>query len=133
MFSKDVVQKVKDLSLEKLKNMNFDVDQYLIEEATGEVESLIDYKMIHQVCDNFHIDERENKIIFKTGDYLFGDYIVKNLKEAEYIILAIITLGYRIDKRVNDYFSESNYTKGMILDVIAGVFLEILTNNFGKR
>jgi uncharacterized 2Fe-2S/4Fe-4S cluster protein (DUF4445 family) len=133
MFSKDVVQKVKDLSLEKLKNMNFDVDQYLIEEATGEVQNLIDYKMIHQVCDNFHIDERENKIIFKTGDYLFGDYIVKNLKEAEYIILAIITLGDRIDKRVNDYFSESNYTKGMILDVIAGVFLEILTNNFWEE
>jgi len=42
MLSKDVVQRVKDLSLKKLKNMNFDVDQYLIEEATTEAQNLID-------------------------------------------------------------------------------------------
>lgn len=133
MFNKDAMKKIKSSVVEKLRNMNFDITENLIKEIDEllvEAESLIDYKVQQEIYDNFKIDQKENRIILNEKDYLLGKYIVKSLQKAEYIVLAIITLGERVDKRISDYFSCGDYTKGLILDTIAGVVLENLTINF---
>ena len=96
-----------------------------IDEAIKESYKIIDPKI---VFDRIHIkyDEEDKRIILKDGSIFKEEYVVRNLKDADYIVVAISTLGRAIDEKIKELFNQGDYLKGMIYDTIANAALEHL-------
>jgi len=82
---------------------------------------------------NFVLDAKNKKIIFKEELYFSGEYIFKNLEKAEEIVIAILTLGDKIEKKSAELFSQGEYLRGMIYDAVGSAALKDLNSSFFKK
>lgn len=60
----------------------------------------------------------KDKVILENSIVLEGEFISSKLKECDYIIVSLTTLGTEIDKIINASFEEGSYLKGMVIDNI---------------
>lgn len=78
----------------------------------------------------FEVDPRE-KTVWIKGRYRFkGDYIVRNLEGADWIVVAITTVGRGIDDLCDRCFEQGDYFKGLIYDAIGAAALNNLNRRF---
>jgi uncharacterized 2Fe-2S/4Fe-4S cluster protein (DUF4445 family) len=108
------------------------------EEIMDKIDKAIDdaYKFIKPkiVYDRYNVfyDEKDNKLILPNGDDFSEDYIVNHLKNAEYLVFAVITLGSSIEEKISQYFSSGDIMKGMIYDAISNSALDYLSRSLWK-
>ncbi|AEM79466.1 LOW QUALITY PROTEIN: Vitamin B12 dependent methionine synthase activation region [Thermoanaerobacter wiegelii Rt8.B1] len=100
-----------------------------IDIAIKESSQIIDAKICY---DEFKIqyDESKKQIILPDGSIFKDEYTVKNIKDADYIIMAIMTLGKEIDDKISYYFNNGDYMKGMIYESIGVAALDYLSKKF---
>lgn len=117
-----------------LKHLGYK-DDNISNEIIKEVEMAISesYKLIKpNICyDKFDVkyDEKTDEIILQDGSVFKGDYVIKNLKDADYIIMAVATVGDEMDKKIKGLFDNGDYFKGFLYDTIASDALEYLTKS----
>ncbi len=94
------------------------------------------YKMVEPQVSygifDFDLDEKNKRIIFADDICFHSEYIFKNLKNADKILVAILTLGDTIESKSADCFACKDYLTGMIYDAIGSVALNDLKRNFFK-
>lgn len=101
----------------------------LIEKTIEKSYNIITPKICYEKY-SFSLDEAAKKIIFENGNYFSGDYIVKKLAGADYLIVSVATLGSGIDKKALECFSNSDYLKGMIYNAIGDEALSYICRKF---
>jgi len=79
---------------------------------------------------NFIFEEGTNTIVFSQGVFFSDKDIVDELKSADNVVIAIMTLGDEMDKKILDLFSDNNYLKGMIYNAIGNCALDNLRKDF---
>ncbi len=106
---------------------------YVIEEqvarAIQAASKMVKPQVSYDIFD-FTLDEENKRIIFTDNIYFSDEYIFKNLKGADEILLAILTLGDVIENESADCFACKDYLMGMIYDAIGSVALNELKRNF---
>lgn len=119
---------LRNLGYKDIKKVPGDVHAE-VEKALEESSSLISPKVCYENF-NFTVDKSAKKILLSGGNYFSGDYIVKNLSSADYITVAITTLGPGIDEKSASYFQAGDYMRGMIFDCIGSSALNALNRLF---
>lgn len=121
----------KDLVLKYLGYKDGDVPEDIISEVEESIEE--SYKLIEpKICyEEFNIkyDVNKKEVILPDGSVFKDDYVIRNLKDADYIIMAVITIGDALDKKISQSFSDGDYMKGMVYDTIASTALEYLSKS----
>ncbi|MEM3859046.1 MAG: hypothetical protein QW478_06525, partial [Candidatus Micrarchaeaceae archaeon] len=69
-------------------------------------------------------------ILLPDGSIIEDGHIIESLRRANYIVMAVLTLGNKIDVKISDLFDRNDYMEGMIYDVIGNVALEYLGKIF---
>lgn len=72
----------------------------------------------------------KDKVILKNSTVLNGEFIADKLKNCEYIIASISTLGFEIDAIIEAAFEAGDYLKGMIVDNIGVTALNYINKFF---
>lgn len=98
-----------------------------IQVASKMVEPQVSYGIF-----DFALDEKNKRIIFTDDIYFYSGYIFEDLKNADKILAAILTLGDAIESKSADCFACKDYLTGMIYDAIGSVALNDLKKNFFK-
>ena len=102
-------------------------------DITDEVGECVDesYKFIKsKICfDRFQFKLKDG-ILLPDGSVITEEYVVKNLKDADFIVMAVLTLGNDIDDKISELFVRNDYMKAMIYDVIGNVALEYMGKRF---
>lgn len=112
------------------------VDTNVPKEITYEIDEVIEqsYELIEpKICykeNKIKYDKDKNEILLPNGNTFKEDYIVRNLKDANYIVSAVVTVGKKVSEKINETFSKGDYLKGMIYDVVANTALEHLRKSF---
>ncbi|SHF15676.1 Uncharacterized 2Fe-2 and 4Fe-4S clusters-containing protein, contains DUF4445 domain [Caldanaerobius fijiensis DSM 17918] len=100
-----------------------------VDEAISHSMSLIKPMVVYERLP-FEVNERE-KVVLVDGKYQFkGDYLIRNIKGADSLIIAITTIGPDIDELCDKHFSLGDYFKGMVYDAIGAAALGSLNRKF---
>jgi cobalamin-dependent methionine synthase I len=93
----------------------------IIKEEIAYTYSLLESKGIYQFLDIVSISE--NGIIITKQEHKFkvNKEIASLFKNAEYLVLAVVTIGFEIEKSVMEKFNEKDYIKAMALDAAGTV------------
>jgi len=79
---------------------------------------------------NIVADTTGHKILLKRNYSFSGEYIFNKLKMAEEVVVAILTIGNKVEDKGRVYFSQGDYLLGMIYDAIGSAALEDLKQSF---
>ena len=79
------------------------------------------------------VKTKDKKILLENGHCFSGSYIFNKLKEAEEAVIAILTIGSKIEEKSGVCFSQGDYLQGMIYDAIGSVALKDLKKSFFKK
>lgn len=75
--------------------------------------------------------DEENQIIFLNGQQqLTGSYVLKNTAHCDSIIMAISTIGEKLEEKIKESLEEKDTLKGLLLDAIGSAALMELNNKF---
>jgi len=105
-------------------------------EVLGELETVIEkvgeiiIPRVFYRTFGFTADEGSEKLITDSGKALTGEYVYNSLKTADYLIVAVSTLGAGMDRLCSQYFEEKDYPKGMMVDAIGISMLNTLNYTF---
>lgn len=76
---------------------------------------------------SFKIKEiKENTIYFGASYSFKSEYLSNKMKDSDLLYLAIYTIGNEIEEKINEYSNNSEMIRGMILDKIGVVALDII-------
>ena len=76
---------------------------------------------------SFKIKEiKEDTVHFGDGYSFKSEYLSNKMKDSESLYLAIYTIGNEIEEKINEYSNNSEMIRGMILDKIGVVALDII-------
>lgn len=112
------------------------VDTNVPKEITNEIDEVIgqSYELIEpKICYKeikIKYDKDKNEILLPNGNAFKENYVIRNLKDANYLVLAVVTVGKKISEKIEETFSKGDYLKGMIYDVVANTALEHLRKSF---
>lgn len=83
--------------------------------------SLLESKGIYQFLDIVSISENGIIITEQKHGFRVNEKIASLLKNAEYLLLAVVTVGPKIEKAVQEKFQSNNYMSAMALDAAGTV------------
>ena len=112
---------------QKLSSMVENQVNMAIREASMIAEPQINYDIFEVT-----VNTKDKKVLFKNNFCFSGEYIFNKLKKAEQVVIAILTLGSKIESKSRDFFSQGDYLMGMIYDAIGSVALKDLQKSFFK-
>lgn len=78
----------------------------------------------------FKVDEEKSVVVVDSKYQFKGDYLIRNIRGADSLVIAITTIGPEIDNICDRYFSQGDYFKGMIYDAIGAAALGSLNRKF---
>ncbi len=78
----------------------------------------------------FDVDLAARRLIFPNGEFFSGDYVVKKLAKADYLILVVATIGKQIERLSTECFSKGHVLDALIFDCIGNVALDSLMAAF---
>ena len=95
----------------------------LIEEGKKLAEPVAIYK------DFWVKGSREHAIILEGADFdLLGASIVHHLWNSEGVTLFVVTIGHKLEKRIQDFTKEGSMSNAVILDTVGSVAVESVTD-----
>jgi uncharacterized 2Fe-2S/4Fe-4S cluster protein (DUF4445 family) len=94
-------------------------DDELIECIRGEIEKCTRYLEPIVYYQNINIKAIENNCVYLENDVILeGEFITNKLKDCNYIIATVTTIGDKIDKLISEAFDCGDYLEGMVRDHI---------------
>lgn len=75
-------------------------------------------------------DEENKKIILPDGSWFQGKYAYSNLYQADYLIIALTTVGDKLDRISRECFQKGDFLRGLIFDIFGNVALDNLSYSF---
>lgn len=100
-----------------------------VEQVLDEAEEYLDPCIWYEEL-KFVGDEENKKIILPDGSCFSGKHAYNNLFQADYLIVAITTVGNKLDRISGDYFQTGDFLKGLICDIIGNIALDNLSYSF---
>lgn len=100
-----------------------------VEQALHEAQEYLDPCIWYEKL-KFVKDEEHERLILPDGSYFSGKHAYNNLYLADYLIVAIITVGDKLGSVSRACFQKGYYLKGLIFDIIGNVALDNLGYSF---
>lgn len=97
----------------------------IMKKVDEEIEAAYDLLKPVVFSKKFQIDKIEgDDVYFEEEDCLKGEYLAKELENSSSIYLVVYTIGNNIEEKINEYSSNSEMIRAMILDKIGVVALD---------
>lgn len=106
-------------------------DDKILESINDEIKKCNEYLNPSLVYEKIKIKEKkDDRVLLENSVAFQGKYIANKLKDCQYVIVSVSTLGNRIDKIVKSYFDNGDYLSGMIVDNIGSTVIEYINKAF---
>lgn len=115
-----------------INTINEDIEKVITEEIE-ETYPLLENKGLYQFLDISSISENGIIITEQKHTFRVNNEIVSLLKNAEYLLLAVVTIGIGIESSVQEKFYNNDYMRAMALDAAGTVAVKTVgkwLNNF---
>lgn len=128
----DIAIEVKEI-LRLLGYKDKEPDDKILQAVTNEINKCYEYLEPALVYEKLDIKEiKEDEIVLENSVAFQGKYIVSKLKNCQYAVIAVSTLGSKIDKEIKLSFDSGDYLRGMIIDIIGSTAIEYLNKAFWR-
>ena len=76
---------------------------------------------------------QEGKVILMNGKYLeFNNSIIELLKGVKFLIVGLVTIGNKVEKKVSELFNQGEYSRAIALDAVGTVAAKYLRNHLNS-
>jgi uncharacterized 2Fe-2S/4Fe-4S cluster protein (DUF4445 family) len=128
----DIAIEVKEI-LRLLGYKNKGPDDNILESVTDEIKKCHEYLNPALAYEKINIKEKkEDRVLLENSIVFQGKYIASKLKDCQYVVVAVSTLGKKIDEIIKSSFDSGDYLRGMIVGIIGSTAIEYMNKAFWK-